>query len=529
MPLRFSEIFLPGVCPMGPSENDRPPSRIEEAATSFTHHAPLVPMPVNTNNNVLFDTDTSLPPLLKHKLSKTKISSPLFIPNTPPQIKTPALPNCLVTKPSSAQGAHETANAKSDWQQHVKSHPPSDECLVELDASPNAKNALTSGRWRQSATSDDLPSIAFLPEIVSPVQETTIARVGSDRGENGNPGDILVRSVLSTSAPSISTFTLVASSSRPPSVSHSVAPRTAGAARESSISRHEHAPIQQRESPAPLSRPRRTFNTDAGDHLLPRERHPRASAFELDAARGLTLAGVGRLRGPPKMGVASAAAWAERVGLGLGLGIAAAAGETRLLDAKQDARARAVPNTAPTAGYVRLLEEVFGAGNALRGEGPKPEGFVSGERNAKRRKGGDEREREGTRKKKRRRVADGDRAGEEKERRSTSRSSWSSAAAVEVDPPELGQDNRAQGWIAEIQVVVKGKRQLVREDLTSLWETLHAIADMSLQEGRALGGDGPRLRECLVQLGKLEDEAVPFGDEHGVRALARRMAKHWPE
>lgn len=86
------------------------------------------------------------------------------------------------------------------------------------------------------------------------------------------------------------------------------------------------------------------------------------------------------------------------------------------------------------------------------------------------------------------------------------------------------------------------------QDLKSLAQTVREIADMDVDEGRALGvrpfrhptlteyihtddefmrqDDGPRLRSSLWSLAQLED--IPFRDEYQLRGWARRLLKAWP-
>jgi hypothetical protein len=81
--------------------------------------------------------------------------------------------------------------------------------------------------------------------------------------------------------------------------------------------------------------------------------------------------------------------------------------------------------------------------------------------------------------------------------------------SASVDLGTDGGASRVHEWIAEIEMVVKGKRKLVREvrfrglsasyrvtysrmqDLRSLADTMREIADMPAAEGRALGVRSP--------------------------------------
>ncbi|KAJ6516283.1 hypothetical protein C8R45DRAFT_239006 [Mycena sanguinolenta] len=285
------------------------------------------------------------------------------------------------------------------------------------------------------------------------------------------------------------------------------------------------------------------------------ERYVRAPMRELDVLREFTPARVGKLGQAggdwPELGLESAAAWAEREraaplllpkteklegtegasmdgneGAGANLNTGAATGTRTGTGNDQDegfgargegrggwpwgSRMYGQPNTAPTEAYAVLLVETFGPGSMLRGEGPKPRPVSFDQaRGGKKSKAG---------------------AG----KRSASEASSvavSVSDAMDVDGEagegEEGAPSRVGEWIAEIQVAVKGKKQLTREGLEALANTLWAIADMSEEEGLALGDNGPLLKESLMQLAQLED--IPFGDEHRVRQTARKMVKCWPK
>ncbi|KAJ7499313.1 hypothetical protein FB451DRAFT_1204980 [Mycena latifolia] len=64
------------------------------------------------------------------------------------------------------------------------------------------------------------------------------------------------------------------------------------------------------------------------------------------------------------------------------------------------------------------------------------------------------------------------------------------STSVDMDMDgDVGTDMRARAaaWIAEMQVLVKGKRQLERAALKSLADTLRTIANLDVDEGRAIG------------------------------------------
>jgi hypothetical protein len=103
---------------------------------------------------------------------------------------------------------------------------------------------------------------------------------------------------------------------------------------------------------------------------------------------------------------------------------------------------RPCANTAPTAAYVALLEDAFGPGSVLRGEGAKPLESLRPRKMLGKGKG--------------------------RGRSTTTERSTSSEGDMDVDTDAnvdvaTGRSRRAPGWIAEIQTVVKGKRQLARE------------------------------------------------------------------
>ncbi|KAJ7755688.1 hypothetical protein DFH07DRAFT_486571 [Mycena maculata] len=253
------------------------------------------------------------------------------------------------------------------------------------------------------------------------------------------------------------------------------------------------------------------------DSLI-RRRLPRAQyrGPALEAACQITDARMGKLQGPPPLGMAGVVAFVEGLRAGSGVGEMQVDVEgdqgVRRRD-KEDWWVAPRPNTAPAAAYAALLEERFGPGNVLRGEGAKP---VDPLRN----KAGPRGRRRGL----------GLGLGHE---RSVSAGTGSSGA-MDVDMEESanastsgsGSGSRVQGWIAEIEMLVKGKKQLLREDLKALEQTMHEITNMDAAEGRALGDDAPRLRKALWQLAQLED--IPFHDEYRLRGWARRLIKHWP-
>ncbi|KAJ7937419.1 hypothetical protein B0H13DRAFT_2303113 [Mycena leptocephala] len=226
-----------------------------------------------------------------------------------------------------------------------------------------------------------------------------------------------------------------------------------------------------------------------------------AGQREFEAACETEPAGVGTLHGPPALELGNVVALADGGSSSMGVGQ-----ETRWVQPRA--------NSAPTAAYAALLEDAFGPGSVLRGEGAKPLDSLRRRKVLGRPKKG--------------------RSGSATTEQSARSSSGVEMMGMDVDTDEsasvdLGTDggaSRVHEWIAEIEMVVKGKRKLVREDLRSLADTMREIADMPAAEGRALGDDGPRLRKSIWQLAQLED--IPFRDEYKVRGWARRLLKHWP-
>ncbi|KAF8211533.1 hypothetical protein K438DRAFT_1807470 [Mycena galopus ATCC 62051] len=118
----------------------------------------------------------------------------------------------------------------------------------------------------------------------------------------------------------------------------------------------------------------------------------------------------------------------------------AGVGTATAMTTTQERWGRPCANTAPTAAYMALLEDAFGAGSATRGEGAKP---MEALRPCKA-------------------------PGKTKDRGRSTSSTSSDELNMEVvtdDSVDLEEQGstRAQEWIAEINMVVKGKRQLVRE------------------------------------------------------------------
>ncbi|KAF7362349.1 Cyclin-domain-containing protein [Mycena venus] len=419
-----------------------------------------------------------------------------------------------------------------------------------------------------SESPHEFPPIAILPEIVSPVLPTRINdasipvsatpftfRFGMENPQFSLPLSIPQSVPQNTgqshaerassshvSTPTRRTVTKVSSASFPraskalqhnsPVASarrtHASAPAPEARARDSataSTRRSPDDPDLHLRAHASLHRPLRAGRIH---DVQERERYARGSARELDAFQELTPAPIGVLRGPPRLGVEGAAVWVERLRASSNQDDGATQMEgdsvsTRVCDASKPRPAGqwwsyGQPNTAPTAAYAALLEDAFGPGSVLRGEGPNPAvKTVHGEKRKRKRttKAGGRSASEATTVSVPEATMDVDVEGD---------TGAATNAEVEV---EDGAVSRAAAWIAEIQILVKGKRQMARKDLKSLADTLRTIANMSVAEGRALGDDGLRLKKSLQELTQLGD--IPFGDEHGVHDWAIRLLRYWPE
>ncbi|KAJ6510221.1 hypothetical protein C8R47DRAFT_787967 [Mycena vitilis] len=364
---------------------------------------------------------------------------------------------------------------------------------------------------------DDLPTIAFLREqsqSVSPSFSThelpqSISHAAYQRAPIP-PAVQRVFQPLNASATSTSSTSAVPSAAFPfkPHTERSIPPSASThTVRSRSVSRHHEPTARTRaetgvsaREPAPRytytynSLMRRRETPERQPHSALHERSGPAAQRDLEAAHKMKVARVGKLRGP--LEIINVGTVAEHVEWLRG----ALTDDAMDVDTAGQAPGwlRLPTNTAPTVAYLTLLEDTFGAGSGQRGEGAKP-------------------------------VDPGRRSGKSKGR-SGSASSSGLDGTEETESMDLSPDgevrSRVHGWITEIQMVVKGKRQLVRENLRLLANTLHDIADMSAAEGRSLGEDGPRLRKSIWQLAQMED--IPFRDEYQVRGWARRLIKKWP-
>ncbi|KAJ7667626.1 hypothetical protein DFH06DRAFT_223381 [Mycena polygramma] len=351
---------------------------------------------------------------------------------------------------------------------------------------------------------DDLPPIAFLRE-----QSQSVSPSFSTRE---------VPALISHAANQASTSSISAAPSTAfpfkPHTERSIPPPSSTSThsapvRSRSVSRHHEPTARTRaetgvsaREPAPRytytynSLMRRRDTPERQPYSTLHERSAPAAQRDLEAACRMKVARVGKLRGPleiTNLGTVAEHFKALRSALMHDAMDVDAAGQA-------SGWVRLPTNTAPTASYLALLEDTFGTGSGQRGEGAKP--VDPGRR----------------------------RAGKSKGRSGSASSSGMDVDTEETASMDLSADgevrSRVHDWITEIQMVVKGKRQLGREDLRLLANTLHDIADMSVAEGQALGDDGPRLRKSIWQLAQVED--IPFRDEYKVRGWARRLLKHWP-
>ncbi|KAJ6456338.1 hypothetical protein C8R47DRAFT_1165412 [Mycena vitilis] len=434
---------------------------------------------------------------LKRKHSKLELSPC----RTPDRVTltlqvTPSIPLLAFSKPEHASHVH--ANTINDVETlRVQS-------AASTTNGPDAKSLGMGTGHAAGEGPQDLPAIEILPEIVSPVLST--------------------RRAASPSSP------IHASAAPPPAVS--TVPFINAEASASAVAPPPPAPADSDSRP-----PERHANTYAQRYLRPPLRtttrhlaHPYPK-HELD----LAPAPVGQLcGGEPRQGVESAVAWIERVREEIG------ATETEVdVDAKRRWRVQSRPNTAPSAAYAALLEDAFGQGRVLRGEGEKPVAVLG-------KRGGKQKEGQSVSGSSRSDAMEVDGYGEQ-----ASEAGWSAtgsgsgrsvAEAMDVDI-ELEEESaiteegtvedegeeraRPSSWVAEIQVLIKGKRKLAREEFKSLANTLCLMWQAIAEEGRPLGDDGPPLFDSLWQLAHLED--IPFRDEYKVRSWARRLLKYWPE
>jgi hypothetical protein len=287
---------------------------------------------------------------------------------------------------------------------------------------------------------------------------------------------------------------------RPPSVPRHVPHRRKndGSARtraETGASAHEPAPRYRYTYDSLMRRPAAPERHN--DHGAP------AGQREFEAACETEPAGVGTLHGPPALELGNVVALVEglrRDGrLAQDRMDANADGGSSSMRVEQERRwVQPRANSAPTAAYAALLEDAFGPGSVLRGEGAKPLDSL-----------------------RRRKVLGRPKKGRSRSATTTEQSARSSSGVetmgMDVDTDEsasvdLGTDggaSRVHEWIAEIEMVVKGKRKLVREvrfrvlsasyrvtyshmqDLRSLADTMREITDMPAAEGRALGVRSP--------------------------------------
>ncbi|KAF7330767.1 hypothetical protein MVEN_02415400 [Mycena venus] len=372
----------------------------------------------------------------------------------------------------------------------------------------------------------DLPPIAFLREpTASPKISTRTlpavdrgANAGSGKGEPYAPAGTGVYIRHSKSRPIFIHIYLQALPCIPRSPLHRTrpplvrAPPCFGSTRRSPPA-HAQEPAHPRTSPPPRYRftygslmrhsttSERTGQNDYGVPVIKVQQ-------ELEAACETTPARIGVLRGPPQTDLHAFTALVEELRSGQqdgeGMNVDESSGSGTAAWWVQPGA-----NTAPTVAYAALLDDAFGPGSVLRGDGPKPM----------------DRARKGLGKQSKDRGRSTSSSGGE-----TPDMDVDTDASVDVMNIDRRGSSRAQRWIAKIQVVVnvvqKGKRQLVREDLKSLRDTLREIENMSAAEGNALGDDGPRLRESIWQLAQLK--GMPFQDEFPVRRRAKQLFDAWP-
>lgn len=112
------------------------------------------------------------------------------------------------------------------------------------------------------------------------------------------------------------------------------------------------------------------------------------------------------------------------------------------------------PNTAPAAAYAALLEDAFGPGSVLRGEGLNP---------AAKTVHGEKRKRKMTTKAGGRSASEATTVSVPEATMDVNVEGDAGAATNAEVEVEDGAVSRAAAWIAEIQMLVKGKRQMARK------------------------------------------------------------------
>ncbi|KAJ7162617.1 hypothetical protein C8R43DRAFT_304120 [Mycena crocata] len=181
-----------------------------------------------------------------------------------------------------------------------------------------------------------------------------------------------------------------------------------------------------------------------------RDRAPPAGQRELEAALETTDAPMGILLGPPPVEFGNITTFVEQLYTDAGaksmdMDVEFVGWERARTQRQLEPR----PNTAPTAAFTALLDEIFGSGSALRGEGPKPV-----ERQRKAQGGG------------RGRGSPGVMSAGTGRSASSSGGSPDLATGMDIEESksvEMESPSRARAWITEIHVLVKGKRKMTRE------------------------------------------------------------------
>ncbi|KAJ7047750.1 hypothetical protein C8F04DRAFT_1059972 [Mycena alexandri] len=260
----------------------------------------------------------------------------------------------------------------------------------------------------------------------------------------------------------------------------------------------------------PTHAPNSNSNANSESHAHARA-HPRAAHVvrvppkeyygeeHVPAPVGVLSPGDRGWGGEPRMGLESALAWAERVKAESRVRMEVDYPSQTHPVEEERAVYQGRPNTTPTADYVRLLEETFGGGSVLRGEGGKPAVLGSRRKSASKQIAGKGRGGSvGTS------VSAGTGTG-----RGRSVSGSEVDVGMEVDSAlgdahagdqslldnqaeheaEAGDEDdddarpsRVSAWIAELQVLVKGKRKMTRADMTSLAQTMQEIKDVDVGE-----------------------------------------------
>lgn len=301
-----------------------------------------------------------------------------------------------------------------------------------LDPSPTKALSVTTYDHRSAApiTPSSTPPIAFLREPSESVSPVLSAR------QDPPSTDVFSRPVPAVPSASFTNAQDMASALKQNSASilrapssftlftapthHKLAARTRT---ETGASAHEPAPSYYKYDSLPAA-PGAYYRDVHGGH---------AFAREVEAACETVEAPIGVLGGPPIPSVDAATALVKTLREQI---------LSRNAQKQPDIPGELRPNTAPTAAYLALLDETFGAGSALRGEGAKPGPALQKRNNF---------------------------VGVPSPTMKVASLSMTVSGAsdrggfdeMEVDSEDT--ETRAGAWIADIEALVKGKREFTRQ------------------------------------------------------------------